>query len=47
MKIKQSYEISLILFLFYSIFFFFGGGGGGGGKMIISLTSQEILAWML
>ena len=28
--------------LFYS--FFFGGGGGGGELMIISLTSQEILA---
>ena len=41
MKNKQMYEISLILF--YS--FFWGGGGGGGGKlMIISLTSQEILA---
>ena len=43
MKNKQMYEISLMLF--YS--FFWGGGGGeegGRGLMIISLTSQEILA---
>ena len=39
MKNKQMYEISLILF--YSFFFFLGGGGG---LMIISLTSQGILA---
>ena len=44
MKNKQMYEISLMLC--YSFFFFFGRGGGGGGAelMIISLTSQEILA---
>ena len=39
MKNKQMYEISLMLF--YS---FFLGGGGVGEFMIISLTSQEILA---
>ena len=38
MKNKQMYEISVILF--YSFFW----GGGGGGLMIISLTSQGILA---
>ena len=40
MKKKQMYEISLILF--YSFFFFFWGGGGE--LMIISLTSQGIVA---